>query len=296
MDLRQLQSFVALAEELHFGRAARRLRISQPALSQQLARLESDLAASLLVRTSREVALTDAGAVLLEPARRAIAAVEEGRTAVADLVAGRTGRLRIGSLSAGLNGPLGPIVARYRERMPTGVVELRHAPDSVGQERALISGELDAAVVRRVLDHRLITSVPLQSEGLVVYVPDTRRDVPDAGVALADLAGESFVLWQRRTGAWFHDAILDACRAHGFEPLVRAYGSTLEAQLALVAAGAGVSLQAESNASVRRAGTRMVPVLDADVRFTLWLAYVDGTLTPPLRVLLDCAADLRREE
>lgn len=294
MELRHLQSFVALSEELHFGRAARRLRISQPALSQHLARLESELGAILLVRTSREVSLTEAGAALRDPARRTIAAAEEGRTAVADIVAGRTGRLRIGSLSAGLNGPLGPIVARYRTRMPTGVVELRHAPDSVGQERALISGELDAAVVRRVLDHRLITSVPLRSEGLVVYLPDSRRDIPDNGVMLADLAGESFVLWQRSAGAWFHDALLDTCRAHGFEPEVSAYGSTLEAQLALVAAGAGVSLQAESNASVRRAGTRMVPILDTDVRFALWLAYVDGKLTPSLRAFLECAADLSR--
>ncbi|MEO2132532.1 MAG: LysR substrate-binding domain-containing protein [Microbacterium sp.] len=292
MELRHLESFAVLAEELHFGRAAARLQVSQSALSQQLQRLEAALGEQLVIRTSREVMLTDAGTELLEPALRVLAAADRAETAIRDLRSGLSGRLRVGSLGAGLNGPLPEVLTRFREAMPASIVELHHSGESADLERSLITGEFDAIIVRRLVDHRLITSRLIAQESFVVFLPTDHLLSTRDGVRLVDLAEENFVFWRRHLGTAFHDSIVDACRASGFEPSVTAYGDTLEAQLALVAAGYGVSLQAATNASVARDGVVMIPVLDGDVHFRLWMAYLETNRTPAMRALLRSAAPL----
>jgi DNA-binding transcriptional LysR family regulator len=288
MQLRYLKSFVTLAEELHFGRAADRLGMTQSALSQQLQKLESELGTQLVVRTSREIALTEAGLALLDPALQSLAAVDRAADAVADLKAGRSSRLRIGSLSAGLNGPLATIVSRYRRQLPTSVIELHHYTDSAPQERALLAGELDLAILRRIAAHRRLASRQVAEESFVVYLPGSHPLAGRTGVRLEELAQDSIVFWRRQAPSFFRDSVIDACRAHGFEPRIEAYGDTLEAQLALVAAGVGVSLQVTSNASIARSGTVTVTVLDQDVRSTLWLAHLDTQRGPAVQAFLKC--------
>ncbi len=276
MQLRQLEMFSVLAQERHFGRAAARLQVSQPALSQQLQHLEAELGVQLVVRTSREVTLTEAGSLLLDPALEAIASVSRAATLIGDFRAGHAGRVVIGSLGAGLNGPLPAIIRRFHATNPHTVVELYHQRDNSAHERALRAGEIDAAFVRRIANDRAVESVQVLDEGFVVALPEDHRFAGRSQLSLSELSGETFAFWPRRLGSGFYDLIVDACRTQGFEPDVRSVGDTLEAQLALVAAGLGVSVQAQSNASVGRPGVVFVPLRPDDLRAALWCAFRRG--------------------
>lgn len=291
MHIRYLESFLVLADQLHFGRSAAMLGVSQSALSQQLQRLEDEVGVQLLVRTSREVTLTEAGLMFLEPARAVIASVDRADAVVSDFREGRTGRVVVGSLGAGLNGPLADIIRSFRMSHPSSSLELRHTRDSVPQERALLAGELDVAIVRRVVDDRLIDSVRLLTEPFIVYVPAEHSLAQRESINLAELANETFVFWQRRLGAAFYDLIFDGCRAAGFTPIIGSLGDTLEAQLALVAAGCGVSIQASTNGSISRSGVRCVPLRREDLQVGLWCAWRRGAVSPVVRSFLDSALD-----
>lgn len=268
--------FTVLAEERHFGRAAARLRVSQSALSQQLQHLETDLGVQLVVRTSREITLTEAGALLLEPALQTLASADRATTLIGDFRAGHAGRVVIGSLGAGLNGPLPAIIRRFHSTNPHSVVELYHERDNTAHERALRAGEIDAAFVRRIANDRAVESLQVLDEGFVVALPEEHRYAGRSELSLAELSEETFAFWPRRLGSGFYDLIVDACRARGFEPDVRSVGDTLEAQLALVAAGLGVSVQAQSNASVGRPGVVFVPLRPDELRAALWCTFRRG--------------------
>jgi len=273
MNLRHFEAFVVLAEELHFGRAASRLGITQSALSQLVGRLENDLGTQLVVRTSREVGLTEAGEIFLAPAQQALVEADRARSLVDDYKAGKVGRLTVGSLGAGLNGPLTDVIDLFRARSPHGLIELRHYPDSASQERGLIAGTLDVAVIRRVVNDRALEARELLRETFVAFVPRGHRLEGRDLVSLAELADEAFVLWPRELGSSYYDLVVDACRARGFEPRIEGFGTSLEAQLTLVAAGVGVSVQSVANQAIAREGTVTVPVEPADLRASLWVAY-----------------------
>lgn len=273
MDLRQLRSFVVLAEELHFGRAASRLGITQPSLSQQMQQLEAELGMPLVERTSRRVSLTAAGSILLQGADRTLAEAERAVAAVQDLRSGRSGRLVIGSLGAGLNGPLPEILRRARASGASFTTHVRHFADSASQERELLAGNLDIGLLREVAHHRAIESRELLSESFVAYVPSGDRLATRNQISLGELADHPFVLWPRHLGESFYDTVIAACSRHGFTPVIDGIGDSLEAQLALVAAGVGVSVQAASNESLTRAGVTIVRLAPADISAQLRVAY-----------------------
>src|SRR5689334_8999657 len=164
MELRQLQYFVTLAEELHFGRAAQRLHIVQPAVSQQLRRLESELGTRLVDRSTRRVALTAAGQRFLPEARAVLAAAERAR----DAVAGQA-TLRLGT-STGLGERLHSLLAEFARRAPEITVELIRVP-AAARMRQVAEGTLDAALVRGNPSHPGVRVGPLWSDPLVVALP-----------------------------------------------------------------------------------------------------------------------------
>lgn len=291
MQLRQLEIFSVLADELHFGRAAARLRISQSALSQQLQKLEVSLGSRLVLRTSREISLTEAGTLFLEPARQTLATADRAELLLQDYKAGRTGRIVIGSLGAGLNGPLPEIIRRFRITSPTSVIELRHFRDSTSQEHAILTGALDAAILRRVANHRSIRTVKLLDESFVVFFPNHHRLAGRSLVSLAELTEENYVLWHRHFGSSFYDLIIDACREHGFQPNIEAFGDTLEAQLALVAGGVGICIQSASHASITRIGVKSVPLDPRDIGASLWFAHRRWHDSPVVAKLVEVVAD-----
>jgi DNA-binding transcriptional LysR family regulator len=215
VEVRQLQCFVAVAEELHFGRAAARLGIVQPAVSQQVARLERELGVRLLERSSRRVALTGDGERLLVEARGALAALDRVRSVAAELAAGRAGRLRIGT-SPGLG-----------ERLPRGVARLRHDGDldvvlvpgsPLDHFGALRAGELDVALVRGPVGVRGLHAVELWRDILHLVLPATHRAAARPSVPVVLLSEIVLRLPDRIADAALHDTVLAACHAAGFTP------------------------------------------------------------------------------
>ncbi|WP_457967051.1 LysR substrate-binding domain-containing protein [Arthrobacter sp. D1-29] len=287
MQLRQLEIFSVLADELHFGRAAARLRISQSALSQQLQKLEASLGAQLVFRSSRDISLTEAGTLFLEPARQTLATADRAQLLLQDHKAGRTGRIVIGSLGAGLNGPLPEIIRKFRSRSPASIIELKHFRDSASQEHAILTGALDAGILRRVVNDRSIRAVKLLDESFVVFFPNQHRLADRRMVSLSELTEENYVIWHRHFGSSFYDLIIGACHEHGFQPNIEGLGDTLEAQLALVAAGVGICIQSESHASITRLGVTSVPLDPRDLGAALWFGYRRWQDSPVVAKLIE---------
>jgi DNA-binding transcriptional LysR family regulator len=216
LDPRLLRAFVALAAELHFGRAAARLHVTQPALSQQIARLERQLGVRLFDRTRTRVELTEAGAAMLAPARTAVdaaAAVEE--IALAH-VRGEAGELRLG-LSPGAHYVAQPLLAELARQRPK--LRVRAYVDNSGAlAEQVADGRLELALGFCTEPRDGVACERLREEPAVVAVAD---DHPLAGrttVALAELAGETFALVDAHDGAGYNRAVADRCRAAGFEP------------------------------------------------------------------------------
>ncbi|MFF7352575.1 LysR substrate-binding domain-containing protein [Streptomyces filipinensis] len=229
MELRQLSYFVAVAEELHFGRAAERLHIVQSAVSQQIQRLERELGAELFDRSPRRVRLTGAGERLLPEARAVLAAAERARAAVA-----APAGLRLGT-STGLGAHLDRVLAAFAERAPEVPVELFSLP--AGERFARVAaGRLDAAFVRSAEPPAGVRVVPLWPDPLVAALPAMHPLARRPEIDLADLAGLPLALTPRRNNPVLVDLVVGACHAAGFEPEPGPAGGTLHDTLATIGA------------------------------------------------------------
>ena len=215
LDPRLLRPFVALADELHFGRAAERLHVSQPALSQQIARLERQLGVRLFDRTRANVELTAAGAEMLAPARVSV----EAAAAAAEAARGAGGELRLG-LSPGAHYVAQPLLAEFARRRPD--VRVRASQDSSGALAAQVArGALELALGFCTGSHEGVVCEWLRDEPAVVAVAAGHPLAGRAAVALRDLADETFALVDAHDGAGYNHAVADHCRAAGFEPRTR---------------------------------------------------------------------------
>jgi DNA-binding transcriptional LysR family regulator len=214
MELRQLRYFVTVAEELHFGRAAERLNIVQPAVSQQVARLERELGLQLLDRSSRHVRLTGDGERMLREARAVLSAADRAAEVAAELASGRSGVLRIGT-APGLRDRLERGLTALRTQTPGLEIQLSSGA-TAEYLTALRSGELDIAFVRGEVAAADLQVIELWRDPLSVLVPAACRSAD--GVKLIDLAGLPLRLPADDT--WLRDHLVGACRAAGFEPLI----------------------------------------------------------------------------
>jgi DNA-binding transcriptional LysR family regulator len=211
MELRQLRYFVTVAEELHFGRAAERLNIVQPAVSQQVARLERELGLQLLDRSSRHVRLTGDGERMLREARAVLAASERAAEVAVELASGRSGVLRIGT-APGLRDRLERGLAALRAQTPDLEVRLTSGGDYLA---ALRAGELDVAFVRGEVAAADLQVIELWRDPLSILVPSEYQ--ADDGVKLIDLAALPLRL---PADPWLQQRMSAACRAAGFEPVI----------------------------------------------------------------------------
>ncbi|GAA1685012.1 LysR family transcriptional regulator [Fodinicola feengrottensis] len=231
MELRQLRYFVMVAEERHFGRAAERLHIVQSAVSQQLRRLERELAVDLFDRSPRHVRLTAAGEHFLPEALAVLAAVERARLAVAGFASAEATILRLGT-STGLGAHLDHVLAAL-----AGVrVELVSAPTAQRLEQ-VVSGELDAAFVRGTSENPQLRAIPVWRDQLLVAIPATHPLAAADEVALADLAGLPLRLTARRNHPALVDLVVQACHSAGFEPVPGKPAGSLSDTLAMIGAG-----------------------------------------------------------
>jgi DNA-binding transcriptional LysR family regulator len=253
VELRPLRSFLVLAEELHFGRAARRLHISQPPLSRQIRRLEDELGVELLRRTRRSVQLTDAGRLLVEQGRPLVDQAERVEELVRRAGAGEVGRLAVGFVGSATYETLPAIVRAFRDLAPG--VELRlEELTTAPQVAALRAGQIDVGLVRPPVDGGRLRLTPLVEERLVAALPDTHPLAGRTRVRAAALADDPFVLFPRQIGSGLYDDVLGVCRAAGFGPRVVQEAGDMQTIVSLVSAGIGVSLVPSSVAVFRPPG------------------------------------------
>lgn len=288
MELRQVRYFVAVAEELHFGRAAERLVIVQSAVSQQIRRLERELGADLFDRSSRHVRLTEAGEAFLAPARRILAAEREAVAAVARLGIVREARLRLGT-STGLGAHLDRVLATLARTDPLLRFELSSGTADERLAR-VAAGELDAAFVRGVEEGPAgVRLLPVWRDELVVALPAGHPAARGERVPLAALAGLPLYLTGRRHNPPLVDLVTDACRDAGFEPVPGPAHSSLQDTLAALGAGvAGWTVVYAAHAE-QLATTRVAfrPVEGPGLALPAALAVREGELPRRVRLLLD---------
>jgi DNA-binding transcriptional LysR family regulator len=288
VEIRQLTYFVTVAEELNFGRAAERLRIVQPAVSQQIRRLERELGVQLFDRSSRHVRLTAAGERLLPEVRTVLAAAGRVRQAAAGIAAGADGIVRVGT-SQGLGERLDQVLGQLRNTAPGLQVRLVSAPvaERITQ---VCAGELDAAFIRGTTAAPGIELLPLWQEPLTVAFPAAHPLAAMPDIRLSQLSGLPLRLAPRRANPAFHDLILDACAAAGFDPLPGPPFTNVQDTLAEIGAGPPtwtvLYTAAAEQVPVRRVAFRPLAGLTAQT----CLAVPPGPPGPALRRLLDACA------
>ena len=261
MELRHLRYFVAVAEELHFTRAARRLNIAQPPLSQQIRALERELGVPLFLRTRRSVALTDAGAALLVRARDLLAATQALPLELQRVARGEIGLLRIGfSSTLPLTKVLRDVVADWRRTHPDVALHLREM-HSASQFEALRAGELDVGLVR--YNERAPEGILLQllrRDPLRLVVGEGHRFARRRSVPIASCRDESFIGFPGDAGTGTGPLLKRLCAQAGFEPRIAQEAREATTQIGLVAAGLGIAVLPAPLEAVRIEGVRYVPL------------------------------------
>jgi DNA-binding transcriptional LysR family regulator len=239
LQVEELHSFVVLADELHFGRASKRLFVSQPALSKQIRRLEEKVGGALFTRTRRKVEITEAGRVLLAGADKVLREDEAALSLAKEAVLGRAGTLRIGFGIASVSEILPRTILRFRKTYAQVELKMRDM-STPAQIAALVEGSIDIGIVRLPIAHTELDSLPLFHEQLVVATSGSLSYNSRQG--LAALRNQPFVFFPRATSATLHDHVLGLCRGAGFSPTIVQEASELFTILNLVRAGLGVSL------------------------------------------------------
>jgi DNA-binding transcriptional LysR family regulator len=249
MELRHIRYFVAVAEEGHITRAAEKLGIQQPPLSQQIRALETELDVQLFRRLPRGVALTDAGQTFLEDAREILNRVEHACAATQRTARGEQGHIVIGFTGSVPFHPLfSKIFRSFRETTPQVSLRLEERGTG-GLVEGLLNETIDAAFIRSPVANTLgITEYPLAEEAMIVALPAEHSLANDAArpIDLAVLATESFILYRRSVGPGLYDAIIAACSQAGFTPNVAQEAPRFTSTFNLVAAGLGVTIVPES--------------------------------------------------
>lgn len=255
MSLRRLSYFVAVAEEMHFGRAAERLGMAQPPLSRQIKQLEDEIGAVLFNRGRSAITLTQAGSRLYERGREVLEQIEDVKLEVRRIGQGAEGRLRIGFVGSSSYGILPNIIKSFRANHPG--VNLSLMPmNNARLFRALVRRELDVAFARPALQDPEFVTRKLCDEALIVAAPDTLDVATRQALPLFDFRDENFILYPEFPRPSYADFVLEQCRAQGVEVEKRVFTMDLQTALSLVAIGEGLCIVPESVGSAPRNGIR----------------------------------------
>lgn len=266
IELRHLQNFLAVAEEQHFGRAAERLGIAQPPLSQQIQRLETSLDVKLFDRTRRRVTLTAAGRALAARAPAVLEAAASLCEDVREAARGKSGVLRVGAAASASLGIVPEMIARFRARYPDVTVRLDDRASAPHDDR-LRQRLIDIALMRSPVPG--MRSTVVREERLLVVVPSTHRLARRRTVRVAELRDEPFVLIPRESAPEFHDEVQRGFASAGFVPSVVARATEWATVASMVATGLGITVAPTSVVTMPRAGTSHVRLRDADIRVRL---------------------------
>ncbi|MBY3584329.1 LysR family transcriptional regulator [Rhizobium bangladeshense] len=252
MDFKRLSYFLAVAEELHFGRASARLGIAQPPLSRQIAQFEKEIGAILFDRSRSQIRLTQAGELLQERAREILERVDQTEREVRRIGEGVAGRLRIAFVGTATFGVLPNIIKAFRLAHPDIELALS-AMNNAELQRALIQREIDIAVARPAIEDPELKSETLIEESLVLALPDRYANVPDP-LKLGELRDTTFVLFPRRPRPSYADYVLDVCKRNGFIPASQVMAQDFLTAISLVSVGVGVCIVPQSVALNERTG------------------------------------------
>ncbi|WP_028659874.1 LysR family transcriptional regulator [Nocardioides insulae] len=288
MEIRQLASFVAVAEELHFGRAAARLHLAQPALSQQIRRLERDLGATLFERNTRSVRLTAAGTALLGPAREVLAAAGVARRSVRAATAGEVGRVTLGYVGASSYDAVPRLSRAVAADLPGIELVLRsqtYSGEALGQ---IAAGDLDLGFVSWTQRPGISMRV-VRDEELVVALPDSHPLADREEIAVEELAGERFVTFPAARGSAVREAMTDLCHEAGFVPTVAQEVPDAYNLLTLVGAGLGVAVVVESSRRIQLDHVVFRPLAGRRRALPIALAWRSRHESPALEAVLRVA-------
>ena len=294
IDLRQMELFVAVAEELHFGRAAARSGMSQPPFSQQIRRLERELGVALLHRTSRRVSLTPAGKVLLTDARELIAGRDRIFERVRRTASGDAGALRIGFSASSAVGMLPMIVRQVRSHLPDVTLQIDDR-DGIDIAAALRAGALDAAIVRGPFSANGIVVETLCRDGFVAVLPASHPLAGRGELAIGDLSGNNFILFPRIASSGFYDTIIGLCADAGFSPVVVQEASAWLSVVGLVDGGLGITIAPAMAARACPQGVVAIPIAQTRRCTELVVVYRMGGLDPLVARFRDIARLLMKD-
>jgi DNA-binding transcriptional LysR family regulator len=284
VELRHLRYFLAVAEEKHFGRAAKRLGIAQPPLSRQIQALEGELGFELLDRSRRRVEVTAAGAVLSRHAQQVLTAIDAGVREARRAALGETGRLAIGySASVALTG-FTELLREFRTRSPGVDLVLRELP-AQAQIEALVGGTIDVGFIRGSVTDSSLASRRVRREPLVVALPVAHPLAGKQRISLSQVAHEPFVCFPRALGPAFFDLLMRLCHEAGFTPHIAQEATQLDI-VSLVAAGFGVALVPASIRAARRPGVAFVSIAGRPC-VDLFVAWRGTDFTMPVKHFLE---------
>jgi len=258
-ELRLVRYFVAVAEELHFGRAAHRLHMAQPGLSQQIKSLEQQLGVRLLDRTSRQVRLTPAGDLLLDEGRRLLALAERTADQVRRAGLGQIGRVTVAAIGSATYDIIPRLLREHRQRFPDVEVLLREL-STPAQVHALRDGEIDVGFLRLPADVEQLVAHVVREERMALMLPESHPLAAMREVPLRSLAHEPLIVFPAAPRPSWADTVVAACREAGFEPRVAQEAMESATVVSFVAAGIGVALVPEGLLMLARPGVvcRMV--------------------------------------
>jgi DNA-binding transcriptional LysR family regulator len=282
IELRHLRYFVAVAEERHFGRAAARLLMAQPPLSQSIRTLEHDLGVQLLTRTTRRVALTDAGTAYLLRAREILALIDAAGHEARQVAAGSIGRLAVGCVGSATYSLLPTLAQGLCAELPGIDFAFRGEMLVPDQIRALRLGDIDIALLRPPVADPTISVRVLRRERLVAALPATHPYAAQPQVALWDLREESFIVHSGRRDSVMFESVLGMCRASGFEPRIRHEVDETSTLVTLVAGGLGVAVVPEPVAALHLDGVVYRTLTDRGAMTALAVAHLTDRVEPHL--------------
>jgi DNA-binding transcriptional LysR family regulator len=294
VDRFRLECFVALAEELHFHRAAERCHVSQPAMSQQVRTLERELGVQLAHRTKRTVILTPAGEVFLREARKTLRQID-----LAVSLAQRTDRGEIGQLTVGVTSPglyvLFPETVRlFREALPRVGVIVRELT-TAEQEKALRAGDIDVGLVHPPLDDPGLRTEEVASAAFHLALPDGHPLARQESPALADLAGEHFVMFPRQIAPQLYDTIVSLCQDAGFSLEIAMEAYPAQSIIALVGSGIGLGFIAGEMQRLDRPGVTYRPIRGPGPHLDLGVAHHPDGVSPAVEAFVEAARTAGRD-
>lgn len=284
--IRHLWLFLAVAEEQHFGRAAKRLGMSQPPLTSQIQVLEHSLKVKLFERSRRGTRLTPAGAAILPAVRKFIEQLERLELAVREAASGQRSVLTIGAITSAMVEVLPPLVARLKTAYPDVTVAMREI-DSVDAAPLLLSGDIDLAFARIEGDLGAgIRSMPLREDRLAVALPGGHPLAGKSRIRLAALAAEDFVMFYRRVSPGYFDSLITLCRDAGFSPRIVHEVSSVASQVAYVGCGQGIALVPASMKKLAPETVVVRPLAEKTSVVTIAVAWSTATANPLIAAVI----------